>query len=416
VGLGLAAQAAAARDGERLALLGAGAVAFVAGLAPLAWRCTTLVGGGFCPVSTNFAMNIALGQAGDVAGLAFQAAGRPDISSSWVPPALLHHGFTGMRTVPTSTYDTLGVLRWVGRELVAHPGAFVARALGNALDLFRFEHWPDDEGPAARVAKQAFFLAVVGPGLLGLARVVRRAIRERTRAPLAGFFVFTLLAVVGTAALSLGEARYRIPFDGVLILFALTLWHDPGPLFEARRRAPLDRRDTAALAAGALVAALLLAVVVVGAWPGRRAGARGVSAERAARAMQRAPFAVMPASGLAAARPAGSAWDAPGNHLFRCSPTCQELRLAFDAPQSAPAIEVSLDDNDGYRVAFYRGGVARAAFDLPPDTRAAGLVLRTVAPPAAALPFDAVGIRPLYGDGAYALGHLRLLAAAPAGP
>jgi hypothetical protein len=411
VGLGLAAQAVAARDGQRLALLGAGAVAFAAGLAPLAWRCTVLVGGGFCPVSTNFAMNVALGQAGDVAGLAFQAAGRPDISTSWVPPALLHHGFTGMRTVPTSIYDTVGVLRWVAREAASHPAAFVARALGNALDLFRFEHWPDDEGPAARVAKQAFFLAVVGPGLLGLARVVRRAIRERTRAPLAGFFVLTLLAVVGTAALSLGEARYRIPFDGVLILFALTLWHDPAALFAARpRRAPRDGRGTVALAAGGLVAALLLAAIAVTAWPGRRAGARA-SAESAARAAQRAPFVVEPASALAAPRSAGSAWDAPGNHRFQCAPTCEELRLAFDGPRSAPAIEVSVDNNDGYRVAFYRGGVARAAVDLQPDAHGAGLAIRTVTAPADALPFDAVGICPLYGDGSYAVGHLRPLAA-----
>jgi hypothetical protein len=111
-------------------------------------------------------------------------------------------------------------------------------------------------------------------------------------------------------------------------------------------------------------------------------------------------------------RPAapGTAWDAPGNHLFRCHPACHELRLAADGVETAPAVEVSIDDNDAYRLTWYRGGRALGHVDLPRDPATPGLrVALALTPPAARAGYDAVGVFPLYGDGAYALGHLRLV-------
>src|SRR5450432_277930 len=229
VGSALALHALRGRRRWLLATLAAGLVAFVLALAPLAVRCSTLKGG-FCPVSSNVAMNMALGQSGELSGLAFvpSAGGQP--STTWVPPALMQHGYGGIGTVPASIYDTRGVLRWFGGRLVAEPGHFVLRAVGNMLDLFRFEYWPDDDGVGAErlvtVAKQLFFLVVIAPGLVALAAAIRAAWRTRSLSTPWCFVLAVVGAILGTAALSMGEARYRLPFDGVLILCAASLVAD----------------------------------------------------------------------------------------------------------------------------------------------------------------------------------------------
>ena len=70
---------------------------------------------------------------------------------------------------------------------------------------------------------------------------------------------------------------------------------------------------------------------------------------------------------------------------------------------------MSLDDNDRYRVTFYRQDVALAHVDVPREQRGGMRVATIDVPAAASVGYDAVGILPLYGDRLYALGHFRLL-------
>jgi hypothetical protein len=80
--------------------------------------------------------------------------------------------------------------------------------------------------------------------------------------------------------------------------------------------------------------------------------------------------------------------------------------------ETAAQIVVSVDDNDAYRMTWYRDGRALGHVDLPRDEAAPGLRVRNVdAPAAARAGYDAIGVLPLFGDGAYALGHLRPLPA-----
>ncbi len=79
-------------------------------IAPLAHRCSQLLGR-FCPGSSNFAMNIALGHAPpDIAGLDFQAQDQhePGRSSTWTPPARLHHGYQGVAPSPVRSTRPAG--------------------------------------------------------------------------------------------------------------------------------------------------------------------------------------------------------------------------------------------------------------------------------------------------------------------
>jgi hypothetical protein len=407
VGVVLAVQALVVRARLRLYALGGALVSWLAVLAPLAARCTKL-SGGFCPVSNNFLMNVALGQAGAVSGLEFRAPGHPELNTGWVPPALLHHGYSGTHEVPLSIYDSRGLFSWVLGRWRDEPGACLVRAIGNVFDLSRFEYWPADFGRVderlATVAAQSFLVLVALPGMFALVALVRRAIRERSLPPP----VLVLIATVGTtlvmAAFSLGEARYRMPFDGILIVLAAALYtSNLGALLSPP---DVGRGARFGLAAAGVVAGLLALVVSLVSHPaigassrlGRAVhlpGSKGVERRRA--------------SELATVRWNGTAWDAPGTYKFWCPSSCRALELDWPAPEHAKAVELSVDNNDAYRIAFFRGDRELARVDLKPRSASGLRVERVTVPPAADAGFDRVGVLPLYGDGRYALGHFRLI-------
>jgi hypothetical protein len=415
VGAALTLQAGLGRRPCRVQMLVAGLLAFSLSLAPLAVRCSCLRDAGLCPVSSNLAMNMALGQSGEVSGLEFKSdiAGQ---TTGWTPPALLQHGYSGAGTVPTSIYDTAGVLRWVANRFAADPARFLLRAAGNALDLFQMEYWPEDRGIGderlVTVVKQIFFLLVIAPGLVALASAARAARRANGLTSLTCFVLAIVASLLATAALSMGEARYRVPFDGVLILGAAALVAGHRGAFggPAHGRAATRAWSWAFAAAAALTT---VGVVVVGVVASPGAHALGALAEVVGHAPRAATTILRPATDFGARREAGSAWNAEGNFVFSCLPTCPELRLTYGARTRAASFELSLDNNDRYRVVFYAGGRARADVDISPHPTRPGLRVETraVPTPAATEGFDAIGVRPLYGDGAYALGHLRLLEA-----
>jgi hypothetical protein len=422
VGIALAVQALRGRRWHRLQMLGAGLLAFALSLAPLAVRCTLLKGGGFCPVSSNVAMNIALGQSGELGGLSFVSSAAEQQTTTWLPPALNQHGYGGVGTVPASIYDTAGVLRWVAGRLIAEPGRFLLRATGNTLDLFRLEYWPDDYGITderlVTVVKQVFFLVVIAPALVALAAAVRQARRARALPVLLCFLIALVAAMLGTAALSMGEARYRLPFDGVLILCAASLVAGGGGALGAPMRGATALRASmrpgraplwlfGIVAAAAVAGAATVAVASSLRWHAlgaleRHAGHRLTWSVDTTR---------RPAADFSTPRAPESPWDADGNHVFACSPACAELRLTYPQPRHARSVELSLDNNDRYRVIFYLGDrpLAEGNVDARPGKPGLRVEERAIPPAANAAGFDSIGVLPLYGDGVYALGHLRLV-------
>jgi arabinofuranosyltransferase len=107
-------------------------------------------------------------------------------------------------------------------------------------------------------------------------------------------------------------------------------------------------------------------------------------------------------------KPTGTRWNQPGNIVFR--PAGVEVRLR--RPSHARMLEVSLDHNDDYELVFVDGSRPITRQAVPAQTTPqGGLVVRGVEVPAAAVDrgYETVLIRPLRGDNAYALGHLRLL-------
>ncbi|HVJ17692.1 MAG TPA: hypothetical protein VM686_19860 [Polyangiaceae bacterium] len=406
VGALLAIHAWQRREGFRFYLMGGGLVAMLLVLAPLAHRCSAL-SGSFCPVSNNVAMNIALGQAGELGGLEFRSPQHPELSTTWFPPALLHHGYTKTEQVPAAIYETGALLRWVWQRFRDNPAEFAVRAAGNVLDLFRFEYWPDTFAVFSRrfvtVQVQAFLLLVVVPGLMACARLSRRALGQRATSAVPLFLCGVLLAVAGVAAFSLGEPRYRIPFDGILITMAAAMFAGVRSGALAKVGPSLERYTRPAVALAGATMAAMAALVITMSHPALGVG-RWLSSS-----LPVASFVAKPTLSDAAehtrVRAAGSQWDKAGNHVFTCRPHCSELRLGFHAPQSTKSVEVSVDSNDRYLVTFYRNETLLARTEVP-VRNVSGMRVERLTVPAVASGFDAVGVLPLYGDGSYSLGHL----------
>jgi hypothetical protein len=394
-----------------LPLLAGAALGFALVLAPLAHRCTSLKGS-FCPVSNNIAMNMVLGQAGEVKGLTFRNTKRPELTTGWVPPALLHHGYEAEKEVPFSIYDTGPALAWLGERLVKNPGEFLVRIVGNWLDLFRFEYWPDDYGSlperSASVMKQAFLLFVVAPGLFG-AWLLLRDRRKAHDSAVPGFLLATFGALSLVAAFSMGEPRYRIPFDGVFVLLAASLFTRAAPGSASFALRPEGRRVPALLLPAAIgCAGLVSAAIVAVSHPavGAATRLRTLFADRATSGPQR----TSPAASYAKPPKSETPWDAAQNYRFVCKPRCPELVLLFGELQRADEIELSTDNNDWYGLTFYRrsGAVGYTAVVRRPGGH--GLKTSRVRTPDDARDgFDAVGVVPLFGDGRYALGHVRVI-------
>jgi hypothetical protein len=407
------------RRGRAGWLLVGGLVGFLLALAPLAHRCTTLAGGTFCAVATNGAMNVALGQVDDAAGIEFSDRAQPALTTGWEPPGLLQHGYDGMLHVPYTIWDTGGLARWVLARAWQDPERFALRTVRNVVDVFRVDFWPPDLGDFPRwpvfASGWLFLLAVVLPALASARRLALRAFCVEERSVWPAFFAGLVGAVMLVAAASIGEPRYRFPFDGVFVILAAARYARVR-LFETATTAAAQRQDAPRRAAPPPATSTLAGVVLAGAAAlALVASIARVSHPASAHRLQagevHAPVDLAPAADFGRPVAPGTAWDAPGNHRFVCRPDCHELRLATGL-QSAAAVEVSVDDNDAYRLTWYRAGRPLGHVDLPRDPGAPGLRVALALTPAEARDgYDAIGVFPLFGDGAYALGHLRPLGA-----
>jgi hypothetical protein len=108
---------------------------------------------------------------------------------------------------------------------------------------------------------------------------------------------------------------------------------------------------------------------------------------------------------LSAPKPVGFAWDHPANVLL--GP--EGLAVRVDRASRVRAIDLSVDENDTYRIEIFRRGVSVWRTEVAPHRERGGLAVHRIDLPT---PLDvAVGdeivVTPLDGDGFYSLGHLR---------
>jgi hypothetical protein len=400
------------RNRRALVALAGGLIGMLLVVGPLSQRCTQLVGH-FCPGASNGAMNVALGHAPGVTGLHFVPlpGERTDGMNWWFPPSLTQHGYHGSSEVGGSVYDTSRVLSWVKDRFLRDPLEFAAMSLGNALDLFGSTLWPDDFEPLtkrhATILGQLVFVFVLIPGMAMWGLNIRQMVRRRDIGCTEAFLTSAIAGVFLVSAASLGEARYRIPFDALFILLAARAFKGKDGAQVANPSPVCLRVSLGAIGAILAVAAALLVATV---------DTRLHLATRLARTTSTPGTAPALAETLAVAqigarRADGTAWDATGTFKIRCDPTCPELRVDLGGERRSPSIEVSADHNDRYEMVFYRGGenVGRIAWGIIEGPDGLKNTQHDVPASAQTAGYDALGIRPLYGDGKYSVGHVRLI-------
>lgn len=377
-------------------------------LHPLADRCTRLDGEDRCLVSNNITMNMVLGQAGEVRGVTFRDPEQPERTSGWSPPSLGLHGYSGSHTVPFTIYDEGAAIGWLWERFTDAPGGFMTRAIGNALDLSSTTYWPRQYATLssrfATVAGQVFNLLVLAPAVVAWVLLLGRA--RRRVSPQLLVVLTAPVALLLSAAATMGEARYRTPLDGVFIALAAALYAGAiGSRVPQPQAAPWWRAGV--WVSGVVGAAALLAILLIS-HPLSLVLAKP-EADNRVHALQDGPRIEVLASSLSEVRKAKSKWNAKGNYVFECLPECPELHLSFeDVTKGKRRLELSLDSNDAYQIAFYRSGRLLSHHHVAASRKEALRVERMDVPQAARDGFDAVGVLPLYGDGRYSVGHVRV--------
>lgn len=198
---------------------------------PLAQRCTNLVRTQVCLGSTNAAMNVLMGHYGEVGPFYWY----DDARNSWwtfqTPSAVLH-GYTARADLPFPPYDEPANLALAKEWIRAHPWQALGASVEHVADLVAgrtlwpaAELWGVDWGA---VWQWLFWVFVLPPALARIAVKLPSMMRLDASSAAEVLLVAPLAGLAATAFLTIGEVRYRIPFDAFFIILAargyVALW------------------------------------------------------------------------------------------------------------------------------------------------------------------------------------------------
>lgn len=192
-------------------------------LVPLAERCTRLAEGHACLVSTNTGMNALMGHAGEYAEYVW-ADPVHRITYSFTSPSAMLHGYRTPLRLPFGAYDVPANVAEMNSRIAADPVAALRLSLRNIADLFvGRDSWPAAiyrQRNWSRAYQLIYQWAVLPLALLWLLYRAPRLVRMREDSLAEWLLLTPLLGLMLTAAISLGELRFRIPFDGFAIILA----------------------------------------------------------------------------------------------------------------------------------------------------------------------------------------------------
>lgn len=192
-------------------------------LLPLAERCTRLTEGTFCLVSTNTAMNALMGHAGEKREFRWNDSAR-NIWFSFTSPSAALRGYQEPVMLPFGAYDVPANLAELQRRIEADPRMALASSLRNVADLFvGRDFWPAAvyrNRNWGRAYQNLYKWVLLPLALLWLVWRAPRMIRMKADSLSEWLLLTPMLGVMATAFISLGEVRFRIPFDGFVIILA----------------------------------------------------------------------------------------------------------------------------------------------------------------------------------------------------
>lgn len=212
-----------ARASRRTLVCAAFAVAFAVPVGAASVRATRLSGGEPRFVSSNGPMNVLLGHRGrDFLTLHWQPPGGSGLIVFGSPSAVAR-GYTGELHVPFAAWDVEANLAEASRYARAHPFEVVTQSFEHVADTLSGSI-PFPTG-GTRFRSLAGFgeqqhLLVLWPALVTCLYLA--VVRRRARAEVS-MFVLPFAGNLLTVALTVGEPRFRIPFDVFTMVLAAGL-------------------------------------------------------------------------------------------------------------------------------------------------------------------------------------------------
>lgn len=201
-------------------------------LAPLAVRATRLSGKP-CLVANDAARNVLIGHYGDIGSVIFHDWER-NIHHEFGCPAAVQKGYRAKVDVNFGAYDNRAALNEAWRWTRENFWRSLLYSVEHVFDLFYGTlAWPSNCVPGNRawviLYSYVFLCLVFLPMIVHVCRHWRAMLRLdpawtgdlMTLAPLGG--------IVFAAFIALGEPRYRIPFDGFMLLLAVRAFVPPRP-------------------------------------------------------------------------------------------------------------------------------------------------------------------------------------------
>ena len=201
----------------------AGAIGFSLVVIPLSIRCTRLNEGQFCAISNNGEMNILLGHHGRIGGIEWHDT-RRGLSHIFGSPAAAQHGYTGVIHFDFGVYDRKQNL-WEAKNWIrAHPKEALLLSVEHVTDLFYGTiPWPTSHTPQRRWSvwfQKIYWIFILLPACVYLIGQRRSILQLRDDGLADLLMILPIIGLMVTVFIACGEPRYRIPFDGFMIILA----------------------------------------------------------------------------------------------------------------------------------------------------------------------------------------------------
>lgn len=210
-----------------LIMLIVSALGAIAVLAPLSKRCTTLSEGAFCVTSNNGALNMLLGHHGEFMTMEFYDNNR-GYMHGFQPSPFVQLGYQGVQKFDFGAYDAEANRAAAWSWAAEHPVEAVLLSLRNVFQLFWGSvPWPSshtDDKYMTIFFQQLFLLVVLVPVCVFIWNNAGSLLRCDSKYYADIFILLPVIGLMAAVFLSLGDPRYRIPFDGFLMIIAARMY------------------------------------------------------------------------------------------------------------------------------------------------------------------------------------------------
>jgi 4-amino-4-deoxy-L-arabinose transferase-like glycosyltransferase len=201
-----------------LPIIACAAIGLAAVLAPLSVRATRLNEGRFCLVANETSRGVLIGHHGDIHRAVFEDRKR-NFWYEFGNNTALQRGRNGTVVVQGGPWDNEVILAEAWAWTKAHPADSLRLSFEHVHEIFVALPWPSDANPVldpwVRAFRYLFQIFILFPALGHL------VIRRKRWPDFEDLLVAApVMGVVLGAFLSVGESRYRLPFDGFIIILA----------------------------------------------------------------------------------------------------------------------------------------------------------------------------------------------------